>query len=127
MARRSPTSEAPPKPATGLPVHGGGPPAPKRPASDAPGLTLAIQGMHCASCVNTIEKALSAVPGVEEASVNLATARAEVRGRNLDRPRLIEAVRGSGYDAKPADETAPSDLDAAAARETRNVLLRTLA
>ena len=129
MARRSPASAPPAKSPAALPVHGGSaaPPAPPRPPSDAPGLTLSIQGMHCASCVNTIEKALSAVPGVEEASVNLATARAEVRGRNLDPPRLIEAVRGSGYDAKRADETAASDQDASAARETRSVLLRTVA
>ena len=95
-----------------LPVHGAAPPpstpsAPApRPPSDLPGLTLSIQGMHCASCVTTIENALSAVPGVEEASVNLATARAEVRGRNLAPPRLIAAVRESGYDARTADETA---------------------
>ena len=37
-------------------------------------LELAIEGMHCASCVSRIEKALAEVAGVEEASVNLATA-----------------------------------------------------
>ncbi len=115
-----------------LPVHGAAPPpstpsAPApRPPSDLPGLTLSIQGMHCASCVTTIENALSAVPGVEEASVNLATARAEVRGRNLAPPRLIAAVRESGYDARTADETAGASPDAAAAREARSVLVRTL-
>ncbi len=110
-----------------LPVHGAAAaPRPARPATDAPGLTLAIQGMHCASCVSTIEKALSAVPGVEEASVNLGTARAEVRGRGLDSPRLIAAVRDSGYDARPAEETGAAEQDAAAAREARGVLGRTL-
>jgi Cu+-exporting ATPase len=34
-------------------------------------LTLSIGGMSCASCVATIEQALSAVPGVVRASVNL--------------------------------------------------------
>ena len=40
---------------------------------------LQIGGMTCASCVGRIEKALRAVPGVAEASVNLATERASVR------------------------------------------------
>jgi P-type Cu+ transporter len=81
--------------------------------------------MHCASCVTTIENALAAVPGVEDASVNLGTARAEVRGRELDSPRLIAAVRESGYDARLAGEAA-EETDAAAAREARSVWTRTL-
>jgi cation transport ATPase len=36
--------------------------------------------MTCASCVGRVEKALKAVPGVTEATVNLATERATVRG-----------------------------------------------
>ncbi len=127
MTRRSPAPASPPKAPVGLPVLGAPAAAPAaRPASDAPGLTLSIQGMHCASCVATIEKALSAVPGVEDASVNLATARAEVRGRDLDAPRLIAAVRGSGYDAKAAEERSTAEQDAAAAGEARSVLVRTL-
>ncbi|MBN8511271.1 MAG: copper ion binding protein, partial [Burkholderiales bacterium] len=41
-------------------------------------VALAIDGMSCASCVGRVEKALAAVPGVVEASVNLATAQATV-------------------------------------------------
>ncbi|MGH2472655.1 MAG: heavy-metal-associated domain-containing protein [Candidatus Limnocylindria bacterium] len=41
-------------------------------------LTLAIEGMTCASCVRTVEGAL-ANPGVSDASVNLATETARVR------------------------------------------------
>jgi Cu+-exporting ATPase len=81
--------------------------------------------MHCASCVTTIENALAAVPGVEDASVNLGTARAEVRGRDLESPRLIAAVRDSGYDARLAAEAA-AEPDAAAAHEARSVWRRTL-
>ncbi|QHB72991.1 heavy metal translocating P-type ATPase [Stenotrophomonas sp. 364] len=40
---------------------------------------LAIQDMTCASCVGRVEKGLRQVPGVIEASVNLATERARVR------------------------------------------------
>ena len=129
MASRPPAPNAGKRKPVALPVVAAAPaarPAVKPPASDAPGVTLAIQGMHCASCVTTIEKALSAVPGVEEASVNLGTARAQIRGRGLDPPLLVEAVRGSGYDAKPVEEAAPAEEDEAARREARSVLSRTL-
>src|SRR5262245_35263472 len=62
-------------------------------------VALSLEGMHCASCVSTIEGALAAVPGVEEASVNLGTAQAHVRGRGLEPERLVAAVRESGYGA----------------------------
>ena len=39
---------------------------------------LAVEGMHCASCANRIERALTRQTGVVEASVNLATERASV-------------------------------------------------
>ena len=119
----------------GLPVVGQPAPAPTRPPRDSgrpstldsPSVTLAIQGMHCASCVTTIENALAAVPGVEDASVNLGTAKAEVRGRDLDSPRLIAAVRDSGYDARAAtDEDDSAASDASARREAQAVLRRTL-
>ena len=41
-------------------------------------LTLPITGMTCASCVGRVEKALAAVPGVTDATVNLATEQAVV-------------------------------------------------
>lgn len=73
-------------------------------------VTLQIKGMHCASCVGTVEKALRAVPGVREASVNLATRAARVKGaegRMPDRLALVEAVRRAGFtvlaNAAPAD------------------------
>ena len=42
-------------------------------------LSLAIEGMTCASCVNRIERFLRKADGVLEANVNLATERATVR------------------------------------------------
>ena len=114
-----------------LPVFAAAPagPAPA-PGSQAPtpgaSISLALQGMHCASCVTTIERALSGVPGVAAASVNLATARAEIQGDRLDTPRLIAAVRASGYEATAADENASNEQDAEARRQTREVLRRTL-
>ena len=42
--------------------------------------TFAVRGMHCAACVGKVERALRGVPGVDAASVNLATERAAVEG-----------------------------------------------
>lgn len=42
-------------------------------------LDLGIGGMTCASCVSRVERALKKLPGVEEATVNLATETARVR------------------------------------------------
>jgi Cu+-exporting ATPase len=96
------------------------------PAGGPGGVSLALTGMHCASCVTTIEKALTAVPGVSEASVNLGTSRADVRGADLDPARLVAAVRASGYDASPAGDTTADEDAARAGREARDVLRRTL-
>ena len=46
--------------------------------SDTPPLDLPVKGMHCAACVGKVERALKAVPGVTDATVNLATGRARV-------------------------------------------------
>jgi Cu+-exporting ATPase len=115
-----------------------GSPAPSAPPRDpnrveeptAERTTLALEGMHCASCVATIEDALAAVPGVSGASVNLATGRAHVSGRRLDPDRLVRAVRESGYGARAAEEDASSpggSPDESESRaEERDALRRTL-
>ena len=41
-------------------------------------VSLAVEGMTCASCVRRVERALLKVPGVESAAVNLATERAQI-------------------------------------------------
>jgi P-type Cu+ transporter len=64
--------------------------------------TLDIGGMTCASCVSRVEKALSKVPGVEAASVNLATEQAKVRLSSSSVTQLddvIAAVNKTGYEA----------------------------
>ncbi|MCK3903992.1 heavy metal translocating P-type ATPase [Streptococcus suis] len=61
--------------------------------------TYAIEGMTCASCAMTVEKALGKLEGVEEVSVNLATEKATLRyNRDLQNPTsLVKAVEEAGY------------------------------
>ncbi|OON63387.1 copper-transporting ATPase [Massilia sp. KIM] len=75
--------------------------------------TLRIEGMTCASCVARVEKALQAVPGIDSASVNLATEKASVRG-SATADALVEAVRKAGYEAAldlPAAPGAPAPAE----------------
>ncbi|MFP5381188.1 MAG: heavy metal translocating P-type ATPase [Gammaproteobacteria bacterium] len=74
-------------------------------------VTLAITGMTCASCSTRVEKALARVPGVLEASVNLATEQATVNGvRGMSLAALLAAVERAGYGARlpPAPGEAPA-------------------
>ena len=61
-------------------------------------LSLPIEGMTCASCVQRVEKALARVPGVRSAAVNLATETAAVElAQPVASGALAEAVRHAGY------------------------------
>ena len=67
---------------------------------------IGIGGMTCASCVARVEKALKKVPGVDAASVNLATESAHVTVCNLEVNEgvLRRAIRDAGYEPlAPAD------------------------
>ncbi|MBI5168315.1 MAG: copper-translocating P-type ATPase [Candidatus Eisenbacteria bacterium] len=71
---------------------------------------LRISGMHCASCVGRVEAALTSLPGVSGAAVNLATQRAEVQLTSaLDASRILEAVRAAGYDAHVVESPVATD------------------
>lgn len=61
-------------------------------------ISLPISGMTCAACVRRVEKALARLPGVDEASVNLATEQASVRFMGtLMRDDFRRAVEKAGY------------------------------
>jgi Cu+-exporting ATPase len=63
-----------------------------------------ITGMTCASCVLRVEKAIAAVPGVESASVNLATERADVLFTGPAAARqVVAAIRAAGYEVASQD------------------------
>ncbi len=59
--------------------------------------------MSCAGCVATVEKALRAVPGVEQATVNFAEHTALVEGA-VEADTLIAAVVDAGYEAAELKE-----------------------
>jgi P-type Cu+ transporter len=89
--------------------------------------TLAVGGMTCAACVNRVERALRAVPGVTEASVNLATERATVRHLTGTPPEaLAEAVRQGGYTVIETEGDAPGDAEREGRERERLALRRRL-
>ncbi len=67
---------------------------------------LEIGGMHCAACVRTVEQALTAVPGVADASVNFGVERASVTydPARAEIEDLERAVSESGYRARERGE-----------------------
>ena len=87
-------------------------------------LELRIEGMSCASCVTRIERALTQVPGVSSAVVNLATERAAVMlaTGTVTRASLEAAVRATGYEVvKAAEGTAVEDGEDRRAIEIRHL------
>jgi Cu+-exporting ATPase len=77
---------------------------------------VGVEGMTCASCVLRVEKAIAAVPGVLDVSVNLATERAHVTIAGDIAPDVLDAaVRAAGYETRRlADESGRHDLQSAA-------------
>jgi len=68
---------------------------PKKPAA----FSIRVEGMTCDSCVERVEKAIRATPGVVSASVNLATKRAEVTFSGVpDIAAVIAAIGVAGYE-----------------------------
>jgi len=60
---------------------------------------LSVPAMHCGGCIQTIERALGVLPGVEHARVNLSTRRVTIRWRGETPPPVIAALKAVGYEA----------------------------
>lgn len=74
-------------------------------------VSIDIEGMTCASCVSRVEKALANMPGIEAATVNLATEQARIRLKEV-MPGIVEqiiaVIQKAGYGAKQS--AAPGQL-----------------
>lgn len=113
-------------------------PKPTAPTYPPIELSLPIEGMTCASCVNRVERYLRKTEGVLEANVNLATERAQVRfdPTVVGRDELTRSVEAAGYSVRAgtAEAEAGEALDAAAeadaarrSKETRQLGLEAAA
>ncbi|TNF11811.1 MAG: hypothetical protein EP320_13525, partial [Rhodobacteraceae bacterium] len=93
---------------------------------------LEVEGMTCASCTGRVERALTALPGVTSASVNLATQSAQVSFDEaaLTPEDLARSVTEAGYPARIADRSAPTapaaERQAAEARKLKHQFLLSL-
>ena len=102
-------------------------------ASNEDSISFPVTGMTCGACQARVQRALTAEPGVIDASVNLVTKSAAVRYDpvTVSPERLIEAVRATGYEAElpaagenPADAT--SRREDAEEREARELAIKAL-
>jgi copper chaperone len=62
--------------------------------------TIDIQGMSCGHCLNAVNRALAALPGVEIESVRMGRADVRFDEKVTDAARLEAAVADAGYQAK---------------------------
>ena len=99
----------------------------ERAAPQAPERRLRIGGMHCASCVRSVENALTEVEGVADAQVNLVDEIALVRvaaaqaGTAAHRDlALVDAVEAAGYQAEVLEGTASAARPDPARDEVRS-------
>jgi Cu+-exporting ATPase len=91
-------------------------------------VTLVLGGLHCAACVARVERALTALPGVEQALVNLATRQARIRynARLITVEALTATVKEAGYEVVGwvrEGRQAPLDPEVEARRHRQRFLL----
>ena len=89
-------------------------------------VTLPVEGMTCAACQATVQKALNKAPGVAKATVNLMTNEATVLydANATDPTRLVAAINDTGYVSHlPAADTSNEDeaREQAEVREYKNL------
>jgi len=58
---------------------------------------LSIEGMHCASCGNNVERALGKIKGIKAVSVSVLTKKAFVEAENPDKEEIKKAIEKFGY------------------------------
>lgn len=83
------------------------------PAAPLEQAIIHVGGMHCAACVARVEKTLKAVPGVQEALVNLATREAQLTfdPTQTDAGRFAQVLAEAGYSYEGMVELAPAGTE----------------
>ncbi|HZL96015.1 MAG TPA: heavy metal-associated domain-containing protein, partial [Vicinamibacterales bacterium] len=89
----------------------------RKPASpQALKITLPVEGMTCAACQATVQRALTNAPGVTNAAVNLMTNEATVHydPAGTNPAKLVSAINDTGYVSHlpAADSTAAAEDEA---------------
>ena len=90
------------------------------------GQRFRVDGMDCAACARTVEKAVAALDGVRGADVSFGTATMLVDGDDRRRAGRRRAVRRAGYSARPAGQRA-TDGDVPFWRRTPRALSTSIA
>ncbi|UTW12434.1 heavy metal translocating P-type ATPase [Marinobacterium rhizophilum] len=87
---------------------------------------FALQGVSCAACVRSIDKALQAQEGIEAFAINFADRSATVQA-DIEPGRIIDSIRAAGYDALLVeDDDDQEQLRRAERQHYRQVLRRSL-
>ena len=89
-------------------------------------ISIRISNIECAACVPRVERALSALPGVESAAASLAEGRVEVSfdAERTTPEELVRAVKKAGFDViTDRVELTYAELDDAAAEKLRAALV----
>lgn len=82
--------------------------------------TLQIDGMHCAGCVNAVDKQLESLKGVKSAQVNLATESAIVEyDGDISMDDFAEVISKGGYTLVRDDTKTTTKAEQAEEREQR--------
>jgi P-type Cu+ transporter len=91
-------------------------------------LEIGVGGMTCANCSSRVERALNKLPGVLEASVNLATERASVRfaPATLSTDDISRAIEATGYEPRPLEGEDTEAREQAARDDHRRAMRRDL-
>ncbi|HKQ11742.1 MAG TPA: heavy metal translocating P-type ATPase [Rhizomicrobium sp.] len=95
----------------------------RRDSSGADAFEVAVKGARCASCIAKIEQGVGAIPGVEQARLNLSSGKLAVLSRKVPPQAILRRVRDLGYEAQPFEAAETLAAEKAEGR----LLLRCLA
>src|SRR6266851_1500835 len=86
-------------------------------------IDVQVKGIHCAACVDKVERALRSVPGVTDATVNLATerARVELGPEPAALGQLRDAVAAAGYAIPEEIAVTPESCEREQAERAREI------